>query len=327
MGQLPAELSQEYSEKWEEAENDLGVEDFKDLFTHIRMIYRKQKMRETVLKEFREYVTPEHEPRALVDDVIIPMSEAYLEIAKQAYTSVIEAEEINGYFGWLGQIDNFDWMPPAIRFLTDHHDDSKKLANFFCDLERLAACMMINRVNITKRIERFGKLLTAMENGDDLYSVDSPLQLSTEEQTNTLIALNGALYLERNVPRYVLLRLDARLSDGEATYDHAIISIEHVLPQTPAEESEWRHWFPDDEERAAWVHRLGNLVLLSRRKNSSAHNFDFEKKKTKYFTKNGKGSPFVLTSQVLSEKSWTPDVVQRRQTALVGHLQKLWRLE
>jgi len=326
VGQLPPDLSEEYSEKWEDAENDLGIEAFKDLFAHIRMIYRKQKMRETVLKEFRDYVVPRHEPRELVDSVIIPMSESYQEIAKQAYASTSGAEEINQYFGWLRQIDNFDWMPPAIKFVTDHKSDSKAVTRFICDLERLAASMMVNRVNITKRIERYGRVLTAMERGDDLYAASSPLQLSADECASTLTALDGPIYLERNVPRYVLLRLDALLSDGEASYDHEIISIEHVLPQDPLDDSEWCSTIPDPNERDALVHRVGNLVLLSRRKNSSARNFDFEKKKTKYFTRNGKGSPFVLTSQVLSENTWTADVIRRRQSELVGHLKKLWRL-
>lgn len=74
------------------------------------------------------------------------------------------------------------------------------------------------------------------------------------------------------------------------------------------------------------THRLGNLVLLSRRKNSEAQNYDFEKKQNKYFKSKGKVSSFALTTQVLHEEVWTPDVVKRRQTDLLGRLQKLWRL-
>src|SRR5262249_29677420 len=54
IGKLPAELTEVYSQKWEAAENELGAEAFKELFAHIRMIYRRQKLRETVLKEFRD---------------------------------------------------------------------------------------------------------------------------------------------------------------------------------------------------------------------------------------------------------------------------------
>ena len=83
-------------------------------------------------------------------------------------------------------------------------------------------------------------------------------------------------------------------------------------------DSEWCKLFPDVAERETMVHTLGNLVLLSRRKNSSAQNYDFEKKKTKYFTSQAKVSAFALTRQVLQEKAWTPDVIRRRQADLPG---------
>jgi len=185
---------------------------------------------------------------------------------------------------------------------------------------------MICRVDITKRIERYGQLLSAMGEKKDLYAAGSALQLSDEERMATVRVLDGDLYPIKNVPKYVLLRLDAMLSDGEAKYDHEVVSIEHVLPQTPDASSEWCRNFPDASVREATVHTLGNLLLLSHRKNSSAQNYDFDKKKTKYFLSKGKVSPFALTTQVLQEREWTPEVVARRQKELISRLQRLWRL-
>jgi hypothetical protein len=47
------------------------------------------------------------------------------------------------------------------------------------------------------------------------------------------------------------------------------------------------------------VHRLGNLVLLSKGKNMKAENFDFELKKARYFTTEGGISSFAIITQVL----------------------------
>ena len=47
-------------------------------------------------------------------------------------------------------------------------------------------------------------------------------------------------------------------------------------PQTPPKESEWVKKFPDIEQ---YVHKLGDLVLLTIKKNSRAKNYDFERKK------------------------------------------------
>ena len=41
-------------------------------------------------------------------------------------------------------------------------------------------------------------------------------------------------------------------------------------------------WSIEEEEHKLWVHRLGNLALLDRRKNSSMSNSTFNLKKDKY---------------------------------------------
>ncbi len=79
------------------------------------------------------------------------------------------------------------------------------------------------------------------------------------------------------------------------------------------------------DRREFWTHRLANLVLLSRRKNTQARNFDFERKKNQYFQKKGVAT-FAITSQVLSVSEWTPEVLEERQSNLIGKLKSEWRL-
>jgi hypothetical protein len=122
-----------------------------------------------------------------------------------------------------------------------------------------------------------------------------------------------------------LLRLDSLLSGGGATYDYSVITVEHVLPQTPKAGSSWLEWFPEQAARIGAVHRLGNLALLTRRKNSQASNWDFDRKKDSYFRRDGV-SPFVLTTQVIDEAQWLPSVVTARQTKLMAIYEKHWRL-
>ncbi len=85
-------------------------------------------------------------------------------------------------------------------------------------------------------------------------------------------------------------------------------------------------WWPNPLERDQSVHRLGNLALLTRRKNSSASNFDFAKKKNTYFQTRNSVANYALTVNVISESTWTPTVFQKRQSDLVAHLKKAWRL-
>ena len=84
-------------------------------------------------------------------------------------------------------------------------------------------------------------------------------------------------------------------------------------------------WFPD-AVRASLVHTLGNLALLTRKKNSAARNYEFEKKKTAYFARGGI-SPFVLTIQVLGKNEWTPAIIKERQQELMAKLEEHFRLK
>lgn len=326
IGSIPEADQDAYTTKWAQEEDDLGRNAFGDLFSHIRMVYAKTKARESILKEFRASVLQRvSDSKKFIDDVLVPYSDAFEAVTRASYAGGPDAEAINRLLGWLKQLDNTDWIPPAISYFSRPTADSAELLRFLVDLERLAASMLVRRVDITRRIERYGRVLDWMERERDLYSDESPLQLSAEERTATAEKLNAEIYTVTRIRLYVLLRLDSALSDGGKSYDHSpLISVEHVLPQSPAADSAWTMEFTP-LERSHWVHRLANLVLLSKRKNSQAGNLEFEVKKTKYFGKTS-WPPFVLTGQVLDSPEWTPAVLGRRQEVLLTVLGELWRL-
>ena len=211
-------------------------------------------------------------------------------------------------------------------FFRRERRSPEAILNFTRKLERLAYGLFVVRANINERIRRYAEVLAAIESGgDNLWSSDGPLLLTRTEQGDVVRALEGARYSRYSrVIRPLLLRLDAALADGGARYDHKVISIEHVLPQNPARESAWLRDFTE-EEREEWTDRLANLVLLSHRKNSRASNLDFLQKKKEYFTRSGV-TPFALTTQVLTEKEWTPALLEKRQAELVGELRREWSL-
>lgn len=326
IGKIPEEEQERYTKDWEDIEDMLGRDAFQDLFAHIRMTYLKSKPRESLLKGFREHVNPAANPRHFIDEILYPLADAYYDIVNSLYQTTRDAEQLNCLSRWLNRIDNFDWLPPAILFYSLHNTDHDILVQFFTKLERLAAGMMICRANINQRLERYGRLLVSIEKKEDLLCTNSPLELTEEEKQNIINQLNGNIYHIRYMPRYVLLRLDADLSEGAAYYDYAVISVEHVLPQSPNVDSVWVQWFPTPEERDKYTHCLGNLVLLSHRKNSQARNYDFDRKKEKYFKSRDGISRFALTTQVLQESEWTPGVIERRQEDAMQRLSRVWDL-
>lgn len=328
IGGIEPALRGAYTKKWEDEEEDLGRDEFGDLFSHIRMVYRKAKPQGTLLKEFKEHVVPARQPRSFVDEVLLPMAQAFAELRDADYASTHHAEQVNEHLRWLNRLEFKDWVPPALSFFVRYRQQPDAVLNFFRDLERLAYSMLARKAGVNERIERFSALTSAVEAGADLSAAASPLQLSPEEQHQTYSALNGPLY-DTHSPRalaLLLLRLDHLMSDGSASYQHEVVSVEHVMPQQPAPNSQWAAWVPDKTQHQLWVHRLGNLALLSRKKNSSASNRDFGWKKSAYFTKGG-STTFALTTQVLQFADWTAAVMQQRQDEMLAKLEVHWRLQ
>jgi len=328
IGQISEQQQESYTAKWEDIEEELRRDKFRELFSHIRMIYRKTKPAESIIKEFREYVKPTDDPQYFIDKVLSPLADAFYDIQNSDYKSSnqVDQSKINSLFRWLNQIDNSDWLPPAILYFSHNRNSPTLLVSFFQELERLSAGLMIKRASTNERIERYGRLLNSIEKNEDLFISDSPLQLTTEEQQDILRNLDGDLYLMKKIRLYVLLRLDDALADAGAIRDFPIVTVEHVLPQNPKPDGNWSLWFPSQEDRNKYVHRLGNLLLLSRSKNSEAQNFEFEDKKKKYFTTGKRVANFAITSQVLNETEWTSSIIEQRQRKLLDELEALWRL-
>ena len=62
----------------------------------------------------------------------------------------------------------------------------------------------------------------------------------------------------------------------------------HVIQwhlKNPKADSQWIVDYTE-ADRAVWTDKLGNLVLISRRKNAAQGNLDYQLKKEKYFQKN-----------------------------------------
>lgn len=318
------ETQQEYARKWEDIEDQLGRDAFLNLFTHIRMIKHPVKLRKGLREEFREFVIdPVGDPKKVIDE-IVKYADIYDDIIHSSYESSNSAEEINIKLSWLNHIDNADWIPPAIFYMWLNKNPAD-LNKFLSDLERLAAGLMIRRADVNERIRRYGLVIKTMEEKRDLYDELSPLQLTSEERNEIINILQGDLYLEIQFRLYVLLRLNEALSDGTGKFNFPRITIEHILPQTIDANSQWERWFkpPLHEE---YIHKLGNLALLTRKKGAYVSNHEFREKKKEYAADRFGLAASPLIMRLMNEESWTPEVIDRHQKELINKLKEIWRL-
>lgn len=104
--------------------------------------------------------------------------------------------------------------------------------------------------------------------------------------------------------------------------DH--VTLEHVFPQTP-DNSYWQERFGhfNDWEQYYLTHSLGNLLPLSRAKNSVLQNDSFPKK-----VNNGDGVGYyngsVSENEVAQCPDWTPTQILKRGLDLLSFMEQRW---
>ncbi len=105
--------------------------------------------------------------------------------------------------------------------------------------------------------------------------------------------------------------------------DH--VTLEHVYPQT--ETSYWANIFSDfdGEQKKRLAHALGNLLPLSRSKNSSLQNDDFDAKKN-----NGNGVGYyngsISENEIAQLETWDADAILDRGLELLTFMEKRWNI-
>lgn len=327
LGEMPGDAR--LAKAWEETQDALGRDDFTDMFRDIRTIVNGKRAEKELLQEFPEQVLMEYlnnsQAEEFVDEIVVPYGQAMESIQRSYAGPETEWSQVNAWLRRLSMIDNKDWRPIALWVLREHADQPKVIAPILQRLEHLAASMLLGGVYTTPRVARYLDVLADLKAG--LGAEARNFDLTDDEKRWAREALDGDIYrMQIKRARYVLLRLDELMANNPGvTYEHDIVSIEHVLPRNPAAGSSWMKLFSEDD-RKAWTDRLGNLLLLNHRKNSQANNREFGRKKSTYF--NSKGSAiFALTTDVLKHEEWTPTVLAERQAYLTQKLIAEWGLD
>jgi len=316
---------EKYTEKWEDCETKLGINNFKDFFSHLRAIYAKKKAEKSILVEIREYVKPTNNPKDFIDKVLIPFSDAYLNIIKQDFQATQFAEEINDLFGKLKRVAHTDWIPSAIFFIAKYPSSSENIKKFLVQLEKVTLGMEGMKTSLNERLERYAKINAKIENGSNLYDSTSELMLQKQDREYIISSLKSPDLYGKRMVKPVLAKIEEQMNDSSISINFDSLSIEHILPQTPTDVY-WTSRFTTDE-RIKKTNNLGNLSLITVRKNSQAKNYEFKTKINVYFKADGKASNLAMVNDLLNYPEWKPENISERNIRLLNHFLKAVGLE
>lgn len=323
----------DYARKWEEMESYFG-EDFDQFLSQIRTILVKKKAMYGLLKEFEENVysskvydrttkiyisqTPLLARGKQTFDYINEFYKYYIQLFDQSNVEEDGDYTVDNYIRLmqLGLASDY-WIAPLLDYRKKH--GKTKLKEFVKAIDKKISADWIIALSPTERIENVNAILREIEKSktpDEVLSSPA-MQINLSELKRVL---EGDIYGKRYA-RYIMLKLDLLYHGNTTSFNPpTTISVEHILPQTPDPNSQWRKDF-SEQEMEEWTDKLGNLTLLSRRKNASQGNLDYKVKMEKYF----KGNVELFSNSIRiynSYAQWTPVEVKKNQQKSIAMLEK-----
>jgi uncharacterized protein with ParB-like and HNH nuclease domain len=186
----------------------------------------------------------------------------------------------------------------SIRLLIHGGSSSGAIEENYCK-----SAQKINKKEITTKSELKNELKSIIPN-------------NTIFMTSFEIAKVSKAFLAR----YYLLSIENyirnKISDETIiSDDEDSVNLEHILPQSKSKN--WPQF--SDEQHKAYYNRLGNLTILSTKKNSDLKDSSF-KEKIKTF----KLSEIIITKKLSDKENWGISDIEDRQKDLAIHAIKVW---
>ena len=104
-------------------------------------------------------------------------------------------------------------------------------------------------------------------------------------------------------------------------FESKAVSLEHILPQSERENRSWSTYFDSGANVSEYVYRLGNLTLMTRKRNAKIDNSSFDKKK-----KIIEGSSFHIDEYIKNASRWGNKEIEQRQGQLSKIAVQVWQL-
>lgn len=309
------EKRQKYAKDWETIENYFGDE-FDGFLSYLQSILTKQKARLTLLKEFESNIFAKNKLKQGND--FFEFVHKY-KIHYEELFSNNENLELQNLLTLMNTGFESDiWIAPLLCYYDKFRKEN--LLVFIQKLNKKFTSDWISGLTPTIRIASMNKIIDAIDSASsssDLLNNDC----FTPNPQEILAFLNSDVYGKRPT-RYILLLLNYLIHSHETPFTMPkTISVEHILPRNPNNDSQWVQDF-NDEQRQEWTNKLGNLIILSRKKNSSQSNLDFVQKKQKYFKGNvelGRSAKIMADYQ-----TWTVDDVKKNHDEVLAKLKEYY---
>lgn len=207
------------------------------------------------------------------------------------------------------------WCTILATAMHKNYSDFEPLA---LELRRLYYGYWIAGYTVTKIKQLSFNIIGWVKNGEPFENIKKKIDKKMDEDEVARYAreaLSKNAYGERWAKALLLLLEYYSVDDSKPVYIRfwdKKLHVEHVLPTAWGVNPAWtKIW--SESEATHWVNKLGNLTLISGKKNIAASNDSFENKKVTYKKTHGALTAFEITKEIAELPQWTELEVKDRQ--------------
>jgi uncharacterized protein with ParB-like and HNH nuclease domain len=331
------EERQDYAQKWEEIEEDVGSEQLEMLIKFIRIIKSPGRQQRDLFEDFqnRIFKDSKFKGRQFID-YLAEIKEIYKEKIEQGKIVLDGFDRLDNeiyYYNLICIMRNFlifdEWMAAVICFSKKFNEDLY-LFDFLKNLERRIVVDWISGASQEKRVSLVYQVIELINKAEKAKDVLNNSIFRVEEKR---IAFENALDHinfynrggNRKIAKYSLLRIDMERTDNcnkRSSYAGKI-TVERILPENADTDNPyWIKMFNNEDERLECTDKIGNLTLLNGGINSKASNKPFPEKKKYYFEK--RQSSFDVTNELRNYTDWSVEAFRERHKRLKEEAIEIW---
>lgn len=312
---IPQAQQNQFAKNWELVENDFDEEEFDNFLLHLRTIIVKSKAQKNLLDEFKDIYKS---GKLQLGQPTFQFIEKYKKHHDDLYDNGYMSSDFRLYN--LVQIltrtsKSNIWIPVLLSYKEKFGQSF--LVDFAILLEKKFSADWLNGISLTPRITAMNDILKAIDNHNTPHSLLSDVSLKYSTNFLNILGINdvyGASFAQ-----YLLAKLCFILGTPKATPLQFKGTIEHILPQNPNPSSQWCQDFTP-QQMSDWKHKLGNLILLDRKKNTTLSNYDYSIKYNKYFTNHINLYPLSVHIMGTYPNTWTVNELMQNHDNMINLL-------
>jgi hypothetical protein len=321
---LPPTFAVEAVARWDRAAVQLGPK-MDSLIGHMRFIHARNK--QPVISSMRTLVQKMGSQRFLTE-VFTPLADALTRVHEHNhFPAVLKSSQLCISLGALHRMTHSDWVPAAMLAMQGTSSQPQRTADLIVAIERLTYALGILGLAAGKRLQRFAKVTDAIKADPNAALTSGVFEITRDESRTIAFRLRDLHRRNAALSKLVLMRIEDELAGQPLLVNPSDLSVEHVLPSRTSPSSDWRRSFPDAEQRAVCMQSLGNLALMSQRKNERAKNKDFPVKLAIYLEPEFGEPNLIFNREIFDAPTWTATQIKAREAHALQVLTKVWRLD